>query len=174
MTPELESALCELVAAARVTVKQPAISDRNLNRLEAAVDAYDALQAGHRAAWEGMAERVGANTWSDPEQLDAATAAAEPLPLWCTACRDYVTAGRCSCPPLPAPALPGVPLGKITKTVSPLPPDEATASGDFGSFPIASGTCPGCHERLRLYGRLAFCACPTCPCFAPPLGRSPE
>src|SRR5438445_443231 len=44
MTPELEAALYRVLEAARRAVKLPAISWRNLDALEAAVDALDTLQ----------------------------------------------------------------------------------------------------------------------------------
>lgn len=169
MTPELEIALHRLVNAAR-WVRERFGEPRAHRSLVEALDAVAAAggtttDQEFLAAVEQVAIRVAA-------QRPPATP--EPLPL--CGCRaplalDWPLSVHEPGCPAAAPAPPGVPLGKITRTVSPPAPAGATASTDNAAIPLASGTCPECHERLRLHGRYAYCASTACPCFAPPGGR---
>jgi hypothetical protein len=153
VTPELETALLALLNAAKTweqyadesTSPTARAADRRLcMAIRAANTVLDCAPAPAAVAWAG----------SSPEAFAAAAALLPPV------------AG-------PEAAAP-VPLGKITRTVSPPPPIEATAFRETDIIPHVSDNCPECGQWLyfqRGNRALLFCMSSACPCYAPPVGR---
>jgi hypothetical protein len=153
VTPELEAALWQLLKRARV------VADR-----------FPVLVMANKALWD-LRAAVAA--------VDAAMATPAEYSLPQCICDDWAgprfdldEAGR------PAKRAAGpeaaVPLGKITRTVSPPTPDRATAAPATCILLHGSSTCPECGSGLyyqRGKGAVLFCLSQLCPCYAPPVGR---